>query len=103
MPGRDGSWQRAKIFINELKQGTVSLSDEKFAMLKRFVEKRDRDAAHVTVAPADTTQYRSPRSPTSEISSDVRVCMEENEEGTVDPERGQLKPLSASTGFETPG
>ena len=72
-------------------------------MLKRFVEKRNRDAAHMTVAPADTTQYRSLRSPTPEISSDVRVCMEENEEGMVDPERDQLKPLSASTGFETPG
>ena len=71
-------------------------------MLKRFVEKRDHDAAHVTVAPANTAQYRSPRSPTPEISFDVRVCMEENEEDMVDPERDQLKPLSASTGFETP-
>ena len=103
MPVRDGSWQRAKRFVDELKQqGTVSLSDEEFAMLKRFVEKRNRDAAHVTVAPADTTQYRSPRSPSPEISSDVRVCINENEEGIVDPERDQLKPLSASTGFETP-
>ena len=102
MPVRDGSWQRAKRFVDELKPGTVSLSDEEFAILKRFVEKRDRDAAHVTVAPVDTAQYRSPRSPTPEISSDVRVCIEENEEGVMDPERDQLKPLSASTGFETP-
>ena len=29
--------------------------------------------------------------------------MEENEEGMVDPERDLLKPLSASTGFETRG
>ena len=92
-----------KRFIDELKQGTVSLSDEEFAMIKRFVEKGDRDAAHVTVAPVDTAQYRSPRSPTPEIPSDVLVCMQENEEGMVGPERDQLKPLSASTGFETPG
>ena len=65
-----------KRFIDELKQGTGSLSDEEFAKIKRFVEKRDRDAAHVTVAPVDTAQYRSPRSPTPEIPSDVRVCME---------------------------
>ena len=32
-------------------QSTVNLTDAEFAMLKRFVEKRDRDAAHVTVAP----------------------------------------------------
>ena len=103
MPVRDGSWQRAKRFIHKPKQGIVSLSDEEFAMLKRFVDKRDRNAAHMTVAPADATQYRSSRSPTPEISSDVHVCMEENEEGMVDPERDQLKPLSTSTDFETPG
>ena len=49
-----------KRFIDKLKQGTGSLSDEEFAMIKLFVEKGDRDAAHVTVAPVDTAQYRSP-------------------------------------------
>ena len=68
------------------------------------MERRDRDAAHATVAPADTAQYRSsPRSPTPEISSDVRVCMEENEEGAVNPERDQLEPPSAITGLDSPG
>ena len=75
-------------------------------MIKRIVERRDRDAAHATVASADTAQYRSPRSPTPEISFDACVCvgMEENdEEGMVDPERDELESPSASTGFETPG
>ena len=87
MPVRDGSWQKTKRFIDELKQGTVSLSNKEFAMIKRFVERRGRDTAHATVGPADTAQYRSPRSPTLEIPSDVRACMDENEEGMVDPER----------------
>ena len=67
------------------------------------MERRGHDAAQVTVAPVDTAQYRSPRSPRSETSSDVRVCMENNEEGIVDPERDQLEPPLASRGFETPG
>ena len=67
------------------------------------MERRGLDAAQVTVAPVDTAQYRSPRSPSSEMSSDVRVCMEKNEGGIVDPERDQLEPPLASTGFETPG
>ena len=54
-------------------QSTANLTYVDFVMLKRFVEKRDRDAAHVTVAPVDTAQYRSPRSTTPDTSSDVRV------------------------------
>ena len=53
----------------------VKVGDDEFAMLKRLVEKRDRDAAHATVAPVDTAQYRSPRSLTPEIPSDVCVCI----------------------------
>ena len=77
--------------------------DEEFTMTKRFVERRSRDAAHVTVAPIDTAQYCSPRSLISEISSDVRVFMEKNEEGRMDKESDQLEPPSAGTCFETPG
>ena len=101
MSGEDGLRQKVRNLISEIEQGEVS--DEEFAMIKRFVERRDHNAAHATIAPADTAQYRSSRSPTPELSSDVRVCMEYNEEGIVDPERDQLKPLSASTGFEIPG
>ena len=81
----------------------MSFTDEEFARLKRIVERRGRDAAHVTVAPVDTAQTCSPRSPSPEISFDVRVCMEEDDEGRMDPEPDQLESPSAGTGFEIPG
>ena len=102
MPVRDGSKQRAKRFIDELKQGTVRLSDEEFAMIKRFVERQGRDAAQVAVTPVDIVQYCIPRSPSSEPSFDACVYMEKKGESGVDPERDQLEPPSASTGLEKP-
>ena len=72
-------------------------------MLKRIVEGRGRDAAHMTVAPVDTAQTCSPRSRSPETSFDERVYMEKNDEGRMDPERDQLESPSAGTGFETPG
>ena len=101
MSGKDES--RQKSFINEIGQGTVSFTDQEFAMLKRYVEIRGRDAAHVTVAPVDTAQYCGLRSPSPETSLNARVYIEENEEGSMDPERDQLESPSASTGFKTPG
>ena len=78
--------------------------DKEFARLKRMiVERRGRDAAHATVAPIDTAQPCSPRWRSSELSFDARVCMERNDEGKMDPERGQLESPSAGTGLETPG
>ena len=47
--------QKVRNLITAIEQGKVS--DDEFAMLKRLVEKRDRDAAHATVAPVDTAQY----------------------------------------------
>ena len=44
-------------------------------MLKRIVERRGCDAAHVAVAPVDTAQPCSPRSCSSEILFDGRVYM----------------------------
>ena len=84
MPDGDRSSQRAKSFIKEIGQGivnstdaigqsTANWTDAEFAMLKRLVEKRDRVKAHATVAPVDTAQYRSSRSLTPEISSDVFI------------------------------
>ena len=65
-------------FIDELDQGTASLTDKEFAMLKRMIEeRRGRNAAHATVAPIDTARPCSPRSRSSEISFDVRVRMEQ--------------------------
>ena len=67
------------------------------------MERGDRDAVDVTVAPIDTAQPFSPRSRRPEISFDARVYMEKNDEGRTDPERDQLESPSAGTGVETPG
>ena len=113
MLGKERSRQRVKSFTNELGRGTASFTDVEFAMLKQIVERWGRDATHVSFAPVDTAQTCSPRSRSSEISFDVCVCMERNDEGRMDPELGeleqssagtdQLEPPSAGTGFETPG
>ena len=79
------------------------MTDTEFAILKRLVENRDRDTVHATVAPVDAAQYRSPRSLTPEIPSDVCVHMEKKEAGMMDPEQDQLESSSAGTGLETPG
>ena len=105
---RDRSRQRAKRFIQELKQGTVSmnLTAAELAMLKRFVEERNRDTAHVTAAPANIAQYRSPSSPSPEITFDACVCVdmkENNEEGRMNPEPTEVKLPPADTGLETLG
>ena len=103
MSGKERSKQRVVSFISELEQGTASLTDKEFTRLERMIrERRGRAAAHVVVAPIDTAQPCNPRS-SSEISFDVRVHMEGNNEGRMDPERGQLESPSAGTGFETPG
>ena len=94
--------QKVRNLINAVEQFEVS--DEEFAVLKRLVEKRDRDAAYATVAPVDTAQYRSLRSLTPEIPPDVCVSLEEkNEEGRMNPEPTELEPPLTGTGLETPG
>ena len=56
-PVRDGSsWQKLKInLIRKIERDKVS--DEDFAIIKRIVERRGRDAAQVIVTPVDTVQY----------------------------------------------
>ena len=103
MSGKDRSRQRVKSLINKLEQRTGSFTDEEFARLKWIVERRGPDAAHVVVTPIDTAQPCNSRSHSSEISFDVRVCMERNDEGKMDPERGQLESPSAGMGLETSG
>ena len=44
--------QKASSLINAIEQGKVS--DEEFAILKRLVEKRDREAVQVTVTQVNT-------------------------------------------------
>ena len=83
-------------------QCTANMMDEEFAILRRLVEKRDREAAQVIVTPVDTAQYCSPRPQTPEPSRDVCVSLE-SIEGKVDPDQNELESPSAGTGFETPG
>ena len=110
LPGKDGSSQRAKSFMKEIEQGTMSFTDEELARIKRVVERRGCDAAQVTVASIDTALPCSPRSRSPETSPDTRVYMEKKDEdmekndvGEMKPERDQLESPSASTVFETPG
>ena len=104
MSGKDGSRQKVKSFINAIGQGTVIFTDEEFARLKRFVKRRGRDAAHVTVASIDREQQPyNPQPHSSELSFGAHICMEKNDKGRMDPERDQLESPSAGTGFDTPG
>ena len=66
------------------------------------MKKRGREAVQVTVTPVDTVQYCSPSPQTPEPSPDVYVNLKNNE-GRIDPERGELEPPSAGTGLERPG
>ena len=92
--------QKVSNLINAIEQGKVS--DEEFAILKRLVEKRGREAAQMTVTVVDTVQYCS-SSPQTPKPSPAVCAKLENNEGRMDPERGELKPPSADTGLETPG
>ena len=94
--------QKVSNLINEIEQGKVR--DEEFAILKRLVEKRSRDAAQaqVTVTPVDIVQHCSPCLPNPEMPPDV--CFQlENNEGRIDLERGELESPSADMGLETLG
>ena len=57
----------------------MSFTDEEFARIKRFVERRGRDATQVTVASIDTALPCSPRSRSPETSLDTRVYMEKKD------------------------
>ena len=83
-------------------QSTANMTDEEFAILKRLVEKQDREAAQVTVTPVSAVQHCIPRSLTPEISIDTRICTEIYE-GKMDPEPTELESPSAGTGLETSG
>ena len=62
MSGKERSRRRVESLINELEQGTASLTDEDFARLKPTIrERRGRAAAHGVVTPIDTAQPCNPR------------------------------------------
>ena len=94
--------QKVSNLIDEIEQGKVS--DEEFAILKRLVEKRSREAAQaqVTVTPVDTVQHCSPCPLNPEMPADVCMRLERNEDG-MGSELKELESSSAGRGFETPG
>ena len=93
--------QKASNLINAIEQGKVS--DEEFAILKRLVEKRDREAIQVTVTQMNTVQHSSPCPLDPEPSPNICINLENNE-GGMDPElEEELESPSAGTGLKTPG
>ena len=94
--------QNVSNLINEIEKDKVS--DEEFAILKRLVEKRSREAAQaqVTVTPVATVQHGSPCPLNPEMPADVCMRLESNE-GKMDLELKELESPSAGTGLETPG
>ena len=86
--------------MNAIEQDT--LSDEEYATIKRCMEKRDRDAAQVTVTQGSTVQQCSSIPKTPEPPPDVCVNLENNED-EMDPGMEELTSSSTSTGLNTPG
>ena len=85
-------------------------TDEELARFERIIMERKHRAAGRAAAPAiaaliDTAlaQPSNPRPRCSQISFDVRSCMEESTEGKMNPERRELESSSAGTGLEAPG
>ena len=99
MPAEDTMtrpWQKTIDFVDGLKG---KLPDEELAVIKRYVEKRSREAAQVqvTVTQVNTAQHSSPYPLDPEPSSDVCVNLEKNE-SKMGPELEELKSPSAGTG-----
>ena len=101
MPAETRPWQKTMDFVDGLKE---KLPDEELAVIKRYVEKRSREAAQaqVTVTPVDTVQHCSPCPLNPDMPSDVCIKLESNK-GKMDPKLKELESSSAGTGLETPG
>ena len=93
--------QKTIDFVDGLKG---KLPDEELAVIKRYVDKRNREAtqAQATVTPDDTVQHCSPCSPNPDMSSDVCFRLESSE-GKMGPGLKELESPSAGMGLETPG
>ena len=91
---------RCRATSSAIEHGKVS--DEKFAILRRLVEKRGREAAQVTVTPVDTVQHCTLYSPHPDMPSSVYAKLE-NTEGETGPKLEELESSSAGTGLKTPG
>ena len=94
-------WQKTIDFAHGLKG---KFPDEELAVIRRYVEKRSREAAQaqVTVTPMDTVQRCSPCPLDPEPSSSIYVKLE-NTEGKMGLELEELESPSAGMGLETPG
>ena len=94
-------WQKTMDFVDGLKG---KRPDEELTVIKRYMEKRSREAAQaqVTVTPVDTVQHCSPCPLNPEMPADAYRRLESNE-GNMGPELKELEPPSAGTGLETPG
>ena len=73
MSSRARPWQKTRELLDGLEG---DLPDEELAAIKRYVERRSREAAQVTVTPVSTAQHCITRSLNPEIPSDVYVSME---------------------------
>ena len=95
-------WQKTIDYVNGLKG---KLPDEELAVVKRYVEKRSREAAQVqvTVTQVDTVQHSSPCSLDPEQQPSSVYVKLKNTEGKMGPELEELESPSAGTGLETPG
>ena len=93
-------WQKTIDFVDGRKG---PLPDDTLAVIKRYVEKRSREAAQaqVTVTPVATVQHCSlcPLGPEPSLDACVKL---ENSEGKMDPELKELESLPAGTGLVTP-
>ena len=99
MPARTRPWQKTMEFVDGL---NGKLPDEELVAIRRYVERRSREAAQVTATPVSTLKRCILCSLNSEMPPDVCVSLESNE-GKVHPEQDELEAPSAGTGFETPG
>ena len=93
-------WQKTIGFVDGLKR---KLPNEELAAIKRYMEKRSREAAQVTVTPVDTVQHCCSPCPLDPEPSSSAYVKLENNEGKMDPELEELESPSAGTGLETPG
>ena len=100
MFGKARPWQKTMEFFDGLKG---NLPDEELATIKRYVKRRSRKTAQVTVTPVSTAQHCFLRSLNPETPPDVYVSMEEKDEGRMNPELTELEPPSTGAGLETPG
>ena len=94
-------WQKTMDLVDGLKG---KLPDEELAVIKRYVEKRSREAAQaqVTVTPVDTVQHCSPCTLNPDMPPDACFKLESSE-GKMGPELKELESPSTGTGLETPG